>query len=76
MTFPQYRKYPNNKTFFKIVSDREFEEISYIGSKQLVQTTTAKTFAELMYIKDMLDNTQGYYEVINEEEYGEEKINN
>jgi hypothetical protein len=69
MTFPQYRKYPNNKNFFKIVSYYEFEEISYIGTQQLVQTTTSKTFAELMYIKDMLDNSQGYYEPISKEEY-------
>lgn len=73
MTFPQYRKYPNNKNFFKIVSDNEFEEIAYIGTKQLVQIITSTTFAELMYIKDMLDNSQGYYEVSTKEEYEKQK---
>jgi len=69
MNFPLYRKYPDNKTFFKIISEKEFEEISYIGNKQLVQKVEAITYAERLYISDMLENKQGYYEVISEEEY-------
>ncbi len=69
MNFPQYRKYPNNKAYFKILSEIEFEEISYIGNKQLVQKVVATTYAERLYIADMLSNSNNYYLMSNESEY-------
>ena len=32
--FPQYRKLVNNKSYYKINSDRIFEEIQIVGSKK------------------------------------------
>lgn len=69
MTFPQYRKYPDNRAFFKIISETEFEEISFLGTKQILTKIVAQTYAERIYISDMIDNSSVFYEVISQEEY-------
>lgn len=52
--FPQYRKYSNNKNFFKIISPKEFEEIQVIGSKKLHRKVVATQFPEMNLIIDLV----------------------
>jgi|JI10StandDraft_1071094.scaffolds.fasta_scaffold67042_2 hypothetical protein len=52
--FPQYRKYSNNKNFFKINSPKEFEEIQVIGSKKLHRKVVATQFPEMNLIIDLV----------------------
>lgn len=52
--FPQYRKYSNNKNFFKIISPKEFEEIQVIGSKILHRKVVATQFPEMNLIIDLV----------------------
>jgi hypothetical protein len=52
--FPQYRKYSNNKNYFRIVSASEFEEIQVIGSKHIKRQVTATQFPEKLFITDLL----------------------
>jgi hypothetical protein len=52
--FPQYRKYSNNKNFFKINSPKEFEEIQVIGRKKLHRTVVATQFPEMNLIIDLV----------------------
>ncbi|MFY8185963.1 MAG: hypothetical protein ACOVLD_07865 [Bacteroidia bacterium] len=52
--FPQYRKYSNNKNFFKIISPKEFEEIQVIGSKKLHRNVVANQFPEMNLIIDLV----------------------
>jgi hypothetical protein len=52
--FPQYRKYSNNKNFFKILSPKEFVEIQVIGSKKLHRTVVATQFPEMNLIIDLV----------------------
>ena len=33
MKFPLYRKYSNNKSYFKVLNEIEFEELKFIGQK-------------------------------------------
>jgi len=54
MDFPVYRKYLNNKKFFKILNDNEFEEISFIGDKVVVINHIATLFPDKMFISDLL----------------------
>ncbi len=67
--FPQYRKYKNNKHFFKIMSDHEFEEISFIGKKKLISTTIAKILPDRNLIADLLNDIGNTAEIITFEEY-------
>ena len=75
MNFPIYRKYTNDKVFFKIISETEFEEITLIGSKTLHQTITATTYAERLYIKDMIDIKDGRWLVCEQKEFEKIKDN-
>ncbi len=69
ITFPTYRKYKNNKHFFKIISENKFEEISFIGTKVIVTSHLAKILpdrnliADLLYDSNVADlSTQQEYE--------------
>lgn len=66
--FPQYRKYKNNRHFFKITGTTEFEEISFIGTKKLVTRHTAKILPDRNLIHDLLHEPD-IADVITEEEY-------
>lgn len=55
--FPTYRKYKNNKNFFKIISQDEFEEISFIGTKVIVTKHLAKILPDRNLISDLLHDS-------------------
>lgn len=67
--FPVYRKYKNDKSYFKIINPRMFEEIQIIGSKKIVKQIEAKLFPEVLFIQDLLINYSEMAYEINEEEY-------
>jgi len=55
LIFPQYRKLSNDKSFYKILSEKEFEEIQLVGSSTITTNTNATKYPEFIRIKDMLD---------------------
>jgi hypothetical protein len=69
MIFPAYRKYKNNKHFFKVISHTEFEEISFIGAKAMVTTHTAKILPDRNLIADLLNDVGNTAELSSKEEY-------
>ena len=69
MQFPIYRKYSNNKVFFRVISEDAFDEISLIGSKTVLQHIKATTYAEKLYIMDMIEMREGNWLESNEEEF-------
>jgi hypothetical protein len=73
--FPVYRKYKNNRSYFKIINPLEFEEIQVIGSNRLVKRTEARQFPEKNFIHDLVYNFSGMAEEIGEEEYHRIMIN-
>lgn len=66
--FPQYRKLSNDKTFYKIQSDRLFEEVQLMGSKVFRYTVEAKQYPEILKIQDMLQLEEPYL-LISEEDF-------
>ena len=74
MDFPQYRKYKNIETYFKIISEKKFEEIVIMGSKTIKHTIVAKQYPEILRIHDMLNCEGDAWEVVNKEIY--DNINN
>lgn len=69
MTFPQYRKYPHNKTFFKINSTTNFDELQILGNTFSLTKLVSKTFVDRNYIADMLENSSEYWVCSNEDEF-------
>ncbi len=68
ITFPVFRKYKNNKHFFKIINENEFDEISFIGSKVIVTKHLAKILPDRNLISDLLHDSN-FAEKSNQEEY-------
>lgn len=69
MIFPQYRKYSNNKKYYKIVSTSELEEISFIGNKAILHKITAKILPDRNLIDDLLNDIPNSCLIATEEEY-------
>ena len=67
--FPTYRKYKNNKKFFKIINENEFEEINFIGSKVIVTKHLAKILPDRNLISDLLHDVGNTSELSDQEEY-------
>jgi len=53
ITYPQYRKYSNNKSFFKIISPEKFEEIQVLGKKKTLHRFEAKILPDRNFIYDL-----------------------
>lgn len=69
INFPVYRKYKNNKSYFKIINLRLFEEIQIMGSKKKIQLIEAKMYPEICFINDLLMNYFEMAEELSEQEY-------
>lgn len=69
MEFPQYRKRFDNKSFYKILNERSFEEVQLIGEKVFIHTLNADKYFEILLIQDMLSNKDSLYSTIDVDEY-------
>ena len=69
IVFPAYRKYKNNKNFFKIINENEFEEISFIGNNVIVIKHLAKILPDRNFISDLLHDVGNTSELSNQEEF-------
>ncbi len=56
MKFPIYRKYSNNKSFFKILNEIEFEELKFIGQTIELYKVKALQYPEKLFINDLIKN--------------------
>lgn len=72
--FPVYRKYKNGKSYFKIISGNEFEEIQRLGSKITINTIKAVQFPEMNHIYDLVYDKK-IADEIQSEEYDSVKSN-
>lgn len=69
MHFPQYRKYTNEKTFFKIISTTRWEELQIVGSKVILSQFEVKILPDRNFLNDMLNNVENSWIVIDADEY-------
>ena len=69
MLFPTYRKYKNNKSFFRIYSENEVDELKLVGKKYILFKITSSQLPERNLIHDMLYDYQSNWEAISEEEF-------
>ncbi len=67
--FPVYRKYKNNKSYFKIIHFKLFEEVQIIGTKKIVKQIEANQFPEILFIKDLVFDYKHMADEITENEY-------
>lgn len=61
--FPQYRKLSNDKVYYRIIDDRNFDEIQIIGIKAQLRHVFAEQYPEILRIQDMLSfGIEGFVE--------------
>ncbi|MCA0429818.1 MAG: hypothetical protein LCH32_04890 [Bacteroidetes bacterium] len=58
MKFPLYRKYSNNKSYFKVLNEIEFEELKFIGQKIELYKVKATQYPEKLFIKELIENAE------------------
>jgi len=75
ITYPQYRKYNNNKSFFKILSNTKFEEIQVLGTKKSLHKFEAKILPDRNFIYDLTFDYKNHWIICEESEYETLKIN-
>ena len=68
-TYPQYRKYKNNKAYFRISSATEWEEIQVMGSKYIVHAFRVNIMPDRNFIYDMTFDYEQNWDKIEAEEY-------
>lgn len=69
MKFPQYRKYKNGLSYFKIINTSQFTEYKTLGSKLDEFNFEAKILPDRNYISDMLTNYETHWDFIEEAEF-------
>ena len=74
INYPQYRKYSNDKAYFKIISETEWEEVQVVGSNYILHQFTVKIMPDRNYIYDMTFDYEKNWVLIEEDEY--KKIKN
>ncbi len=75
VTYPQYRKYLNEKVFFQIISNNEWEEIQIVGSNYLQHRFTVKIMPDRNLLYDMTFNYERNWVKIDAHEYEKIKSN-
>lgn len=68
MNFPVYRKYKNGRSYFKILNERQFEELRVVGQRYFLNQVKALHLPEIQFIHDLIYN----YDVMAEEASAEE----
>ncbi len=67
--FPVYRKYANNRSFFKIISNTVFIQIDRIGNYYYKSTYRAEAYPELLLIRDMIALRNNHWKSSSKEEF-------
>ena len=67
--FPQYRKYKNNKVYFKIHSETTWEELHLLKGNAVLYTFTAKILPDRNYLEDLTYNYAAHWDVVDAAAY-------
>lgn len=69
VNYPIYRKYAHERTYFKVISDSEWEEIHIMGRNYSVHQFKATILPERNYIYDLTHDYQNNWIAIEANEY-------
>ncbi len=65
--FPVFRKYTNNKNYFKVINSNKFIEISVIGKQVILKKTEAKIYPDKLFISELINCNQSILNISEEE---------
>lgn len=69
MEFPVFRKYSNNKSYFKIDNPSKLTEVQRIGKYYVIHGLDAKILPERILIQDLIELKSIGIEAVDQEEY-------
>lgn len=69
IVYPQYRKYSHERTYFKIISASEWEEIQVMGNEYSIHRFKTAILPDRNYIYDLTFNYKDNWLKIDEHEY-------
>lgn len=69
INYPVYRKYPHDRTFFKVISEDSFEELQIIGKHYSIHQIKAKILPDRNFIYDLSFDYKKNWVEISEQEY-------
>lgn len=67
--FPIFRKYLNERTFFKVLSMEAFVQVDIIGDGYMLHTFHAKVHPDRVLIMDMIEMANDAWQESSEEEF-------
>jgi hypothetical protein len=67
--FPVYRKYPNDKVFFMVISAFEFQRLDIVGDGYSLHTFKSNNYADRLFINDVIENESNKWAMSNKEEF-------
>ncbi|WP_070137002.1 hypothetical protein [Crocinitomix algicola] len=68
LDYPIYRKYVGVNVWFKIINNREFIELKKVGQRLVVEHVKALQYPEMLRIQDMIECTEGRWELADSRE--------
>jgi hypothetical protein len=69
VSFPIYRKYAHDRTFFKILSKKTFVQLDIVGEAFMIHTFKAKIHPDRILVIDMIEMADGAWIASSEEEF-------
>lgn len=69
LSYPLYRKYAHERTYFKVISDSEWEEMHILGSNHSLHQFKATILPERNYIYDLTYDYHNNWIAIEADEY-------
>ncbi|MGB3949150.1 MAG: hypothetical protein WBM13_14280 [Bacteroidia bacterium] len=74
IVYPLYRKYAHERTYFKVISDSEWEEIHVLAGKYSIHQFKATILPERNYIYDLTYDYHNNWVAIQPDEYEQVKF--
>lgn len=74
LSYPIYRKRKNNKSFYKIISSNQFEEIQIMGTKINFYCVEVSKYPEKLLMFEIIALEGDLYEAANSEEWNVLKL--
>lgn len=69
ISYPSYRKYKNNRAYFKILDAQSWEEIQVVGNNYLLHSFQVAILPDRNFLYDMSYDFNQHWEEITAEEY-------
>tara|TARA_R110002050_G_scaffold109799_1_gene221334 strand:- start:62373 stop:62627 length:255 start_codon:yes stop_codon:yes gene_type:complete len=69
ITYPIYRKYEGNRSYFRINSENSFTEIQLMGESLFLHEIEAKILPDFQLIADMVNLHNNHWVASNQDEF-------